>query len=72
LAGQQQNSPVTAATSDVPVTRLAQQGSIQLSLETPQNKAGKVFGLVSGTMQIIIYQLLRICAVYVGQSDKLG
>jgi len=72
LAGQQQNSPVTAATSDVPVTRLAQQGSIQLSLETPQNKAGKVLGLVSGTMQIIIYQLLRICAVYVGQSDKLG
>jgi hypothetical protein len=72
LAGQQQNSPVTAATSDVPVTRLAQQGSIQLSLETPQNKAGKAFGLVSGMMQIITYQSLRICAVYVGQSDKLG
>jgi len=38
LAEQQQSS-VTAATSDVPVTRLAQQGSMQLSLETPQNKA---------------------------------
>ncbi|KAF8973289.1 hypothetical protein BDZ97DRAFT_1912841 [Flammula alnicola] len=35
----EQKSTVPTATNSVPATRLAQEGSMQLSLETPQNKA---------------------------------
>lgn len=38
----------------VPVTRRAQAGSLQLSLETPQNKAGSIFFLIAISFKVLL------------------
>ena len=50
-----------------PVTRIAQQGSNQLSLETPRNGAGKLAMRVRDRQLII-----RIRSINIGQGCQLG
>lgn len=68
LAVQSTSSP---APSDTPVTTLAKAGSNQLSLETPQNKAGSHLRL-GQRKKAYVNAYFRVCAVNTGQGRELG
>lgn len=72
MAGQQPQAASTPVASE-PITELAKQGSMQLSLETPQNKAGGSSAVRKKSAWYIDRGCgVRIRAFNAGQGIQLG